>query len=297
MQTTFSDDQSRQEHIPDSGVPEASLPEPGTRCTEVLSDTLEGYAGIQQANFDIESGKLNIQFDPRVLSREQAVRLVHESGKQASLRVLQCRSRGPQACAACVGEMGDTLVKHYRRIGEMPVPAIRFQPGTQTGAIEVNLNHASLLSAESMSVENITRDRPVTLPEQPTGLPREKAEIILTVFNAVFGLSAFAASQLLPQANLAWILWGLSYLSGGYYGLMDGIGALKEKRLDVNLLMILAALGAAAIGSPAEGAILLFLFSLSNTLQSFAMGRSRKAIEKLLDLRPPTANVRRGSRV
>jgi Cd2+/Zn2+-exporting ATPase len=61
--------------------------------------------------------------------------------------------------------------------------------------------------------------------------------------------------------------------------------------------MILAALGAAFVGQPAEGAALLFLFSLSNTLQTFAMGRSRKAIEKLLDLRPPVATVRRGSRL
>lgn len=61
--------------------------------------------------------------------------------------------------------------------------------------------------------------------------------------------------------------------------------------------MILAALGAAIIGQPAEGAVLLFLFSLSNTLQTYAMGRSRKAIEKLLDLRPAIATVRRGSRL
>lgn len=61
--------------------------------------------------------------------------------------------------------------------------------------------------------------------------------------------------------------------------------------------MILAALGAAFIGSPAEGAALLFLFSLSNALQAYAMDRSRRAIEKLLDLRPKVATVRRGSRL
>ncbi len=78
---------------------------------------------------------------------------------------------------------------------------------------------------------------------------------------------------------------------------MASIKALKEKTLNVDLLMILAALGAAAIGQPAEGAMLLFLFSLSNTLQTYAMDRSRKAIEKLLDLRPAQATVRRGSRL
>ncbi|MFM8877243.1 MAG: heavy metal translocating P-type ATPase, partial [Anaerolineae bacterium] len=104
-------------------------------------------------------------------------------------------------------------------------------------------------------------------------------------------------------AGLGWdpsLIFGLyfvSYVTGGWFGVMASIEALKEKTLNVDLLMILAALGAAAIGQPAEGATLLFLFSLSNTLQTYAMDRSRKAIEKLLDLRPAQAAVRRGSRL
>jgi Cd2+/Zn2+-exporting ATPase len=86
-------------------------------------------------------------------------------------------------------------------------------------------------------------------------------------------------------------------MSGGYYGLLDSLSLLRQRRLDVNLLMILAALGAAVIGQPAEGVVLLFLFSLSNTLQTYAMDRSRRAIGKLLDLRPSVATVRRGSRL
>ena len=92
-------------------------------------------------------------------------------------------------------------------------------------------------------------------------------------------------------------LYLVAYSAGGWFGLIASLKALKEKTINVDLLMILAAVGAAAIGQPAEGAMLLFLFSLSNTLQSFAMDRSRKAIEKLLDLRPAQATVRRGSRL
>ncbi|HHH41335.1 MAG TPA: cadmium-translocating P-type ATPase [Chloroflexi bacterium] len=122
-------------------------------------------------------------------------------------------------------------------------------------------------------------------------------EIIFTIVNGLTGLAAFLGARLglgpLPVA----LLYTIAYGTGGYYGLMDGLELLRERRLDVNLLMILAALGAALIGQPAEGAALLFLFSLSNTLQTYAMGRSRQAIEKLLDLRPAVATVRRGSRL
>ena len=71
---------------------------------------------------------------------------------------------------------------------------------------------------------------------------------------------------------------------------------LRERKLDVDLLMVLAALGAASIGQAADGAILLFLFSLSNTLQDWAMGRTRNAIGALMDLNPEGATVRRDGR-
>src|SRR5439155_854344 len=72
--------------------------------------------------------------------------------------------------------------------------------------------------------------------------------------------------------------------------------SLARSRFDVNLLMILAALGAGAIGYVFEGAVLMFLFSLSNTLEVYTMGRTRHALRALLKLRPARALVRRGGR-
>jgi Zn2+/Cd2+-exporting ATPase len=266
-----------------------------SRCTDVLSDTLTGYAGIEKANLDLENGTLNIAYDPRVLTREQAVHLIQKSGRQASSRVMQCRQKGQAACAACAGQMGEQLAEHYRRLADLSTPATHFRVGQQSGIIEVHLNHHTVIEHETSEVgTDITEQEPAS---RSGGLAREKAEILLTVMNALFGIAAYISSLTASNPLLTGILWGGSYAAGGYYGLLDGVQTLREKRLDVNLLMILAALGAAKIGQPAEGALLLFLFSLSNTLQSFAMDRSRRAIERLLDLRPPVASVRRGSRV
>ena len=89
-------------------------------------------------------------------------------------------------------------------------------------------------------------------------------------------------------------LYVAAYLTGGWFGVQAGIEDLRHGVVNVDLLMVLAALGAGAIGQWREGAILLFLFSLSNTLQTYAMGRSRQAIRALMDLRPDEALVRRG---
>lgn len=86
----------------------------------------------------------------------------------------------------------------------------------------------------------------------------------------------------------------VAFAAGGYSGLTGAIEEAKEGRLDIDFLMIAAALGAALIGEWEEGALLLFLFTLSGALEEFAMDRTRRAIEALAELRPEVALVRRG---
>jgi len=95
--------------------------------------------------------------------------------------------------------------------------------------------------------------------------------------------------------ELPWLrnsLWGLAFLAGGVPSAIKALRSLlQERKLDVDLLMVVAALGAASVGQAGDGAILLFLFSLSNALQSWAMNRTRRAIEALIALHPEGANV------
>jgi Cd2+/Zn2+-exporting ATPase len=87
----------------------------------------------------------------------------------------------------------------------------------------------------------------------------------------------------------------IAFAAGGYSGVMGAWEQARQGRFDIDFLMIAAAFGAAAIGDWPEGALLLFLFTLSGALETFAMGRTRKAIESLAKLRPDVATVRRGS--
>lgn len=85
----------------------------------------------------------------------------------------------------------------------------------------------------------------------------------------------------------------LSYIFGGWYGIQEAYESAREKKINVDMLMILSAIGAATVNQWHEGATLLFLFSLSNVLQTYAMDRSRNAIKALLKLRPNEATVLR----
>lgn len=93
------------------------------------------------------------------------------------------------------------------------------------------------------------------------------------------------------SALVGHILFGLGYLAGGWMAAKESFDGLREYRLDVNVLMTLAAIGAAIIGRWAEGGTLIFLFSLSNTLEHYALERTKDAVRALMDLRPAEARL------
>ncbi len=95
----------------------------------------------------------------------------------------------------------------------------------------------------------------------------------------------------------AWVPFGLflvAYFFGGYYTVTEAIEKLRSGKFEIDFLMIVASAGAATLGAWAEGALLLFLFSIGHSLEGFAMGRAKQAIEALGHLAPRTARVRRG---
>jgi Cd2+/Zn2+-exporting ATPase len=86
-----------------------------------------------------------------------------------------------------------------------------------------------------------------------------------------------------------------AYFFGGFFTVREAIENLRLKKFEIDTLMLVAAAGAAALGAWAEGALLLFLFSLGHSLEHYAMGRAKRAIEALAELAPRTALRRRGA--
>ena len=111
--------------------------------------------------------------------------------------------------------------------------------------------------------------------------------------------AALLAGWLLQRAGAGPWSWGacygVSFAVAGWEPTLEGLRALRRGRLDIDFLMIAAAVGASVIGEYAEGAMLLVLFSLGHGLEHYAMGQARKAIRALGRLTPTTAWVRRGT--
>ena len=121
---------------------------------------------------------------------------------------------------------------------------------------------------------------------------------ILTGLSLVGLVVGFVIEHFVELGVAALACYLVAYVSGGLFPMRDAYESALERVVDVNVLMVTAAIGAAAIGFWHEGATLMFLFSLSATLENYAMARTRRAVQALMELRPEMARVvRRGESV
>jgi Zn2+/Cd2+-exporting ATPase len=113
----------------------------------------------------------------------------------------------------------------------------------------------------------------------------------------LLGAAALAIHNHLALVGI--ILLVLAYLTGGYASAIEGLTTLwQEQELDVDLLMIVAALGAAALGwwqrdfdLAIDGAVLILIFAISGVLESYAMDRTERSIQSLMSLTPDSARL------
>ncbi|WP_218154122.1 heavy metal translocating P-type ATPase [Nonomuraea pusilla] len=119
----------------------------------------------------------------------------------------------------------------------------------------------------------------------PGSLPEVRWAITATVLFAAAGVCQLAGAP-------SWLWWGLylaCYAAGGWEPGLAGLRALRERTLDVDLLMVVAAIGAAAIGQVFDGALLIVIFATSGALEAVATKRTADSVRSLLDLAPERA--------
>jgi Cd2+/Zn2+-exporting ATPase len=135
-------------------------------------------------------------------------------------------------------------------------------------------------------------------PQHLTKFTKEHTDILAAL---ICGLLLFFGWFALHLGWLGWamLLLSTAYVIGGYESAREGLTTLiKEKELDVDLLMIVAAVGAASLGLwrreyhlIIDGAILILIFAISGALESYAMRRTERSIRSLMSLTPDTARV------
>jgi len=119
---------------------------------------------------------------------------------------------------------------------------------------------------------------------------KNQAELVLAITCCVFWVVGFILDLAFGLENIATALFIGTYLTGGFFKTKEGLEALfKEKEFSTDFLMVIAAVGAAAIGYWEEGAMLIAIFAVSGALETYTFNKSHKEISALMDLQPEEA--------
>jgi Zn2+/Cd2+-exporting ATPase len=128
--------------------------------------------------------------------------------------------------------------------------------------------------------------RDVEFFEHAEEIDEWKAQLVAAVLCGVFGLGAWFLHRHHSSAILGYVL---AYLAGSWHTAQEVWERLRKGAIDVHFLMLAVAVGSASIGAWGEGAMLLFLFSLSGALEHFALGRTQREIRALFREAPKFA--------
>lgn len=168
--------------------------------------------------------------------------------------------------------------------------------------VELNFGASKLTVDGNVSIEELERagafDHIRVYPEKakvehiPFYKRRQTIETAISFVLLIAGvILSFKTSEGNPWAIG---LFGSSMLVGGYHMFRTGLMNLSRLEFDMKTLMTIAVIGAAIIGEWREGAVVVFLFAISEALESFSMNKARQSIRSLMDLAPARALIQRG---
>lgn len=134
---------------------------------------------------------------------------------------------------------------------------------------------------------------PIEEARKETPKPKVGRELIRTVISGIALLAAYVAERIGGSANLFIPLYVVAVVAGGWGNARKAFYSLPRLNFNMSVLMTIAVIGAMAIGEFGEGAIVAFLYSVSEMLESWTLERARRSIRQLMDLAPKVARIRR----
>jgi Cd2+/Zn2+-exporting ATPase len=256
-------------------------------CLRRLEISLQGQKGISRAHLERDKSPVDLclHYDPNAISLTQVKRLAERSGAQI------------------INRFHHTLVPIEGMDCSDCARVIEHSVGRMEGVLTVSVNYASQKmnvefdqhKTDRAAIEKRVRSLGYEIPvEGFRSWYKENRELLFSLTAGLLVLTGWVGLTFTglpsPAATAFYIA---AYIFGGWDISRHAWHALKERHFDTDLLMVMAALGAAILGEFFEGALLLFLFSLGHVLEERALDRARAAVRALADLAPKTALVRR----
>ncbi len=270
------------------------IPDEKDECVARLENILRGKSGIEKVHTVERDGKvlLCLHYNPQIIPLAQVERLAQTTGAQITAQfehgVFSFTKPGSED--AYIG-IEDELKK---------VP----------GVLSVSVNTAAQIlriewekpKLDKQAVERLLIEKKLLMPPPKDAGSRpiwsRNKELFLSLGGGLFLLLGFVLESFEAQRYVTIPLYLISYILGAFDLVQHAIKDIRKGHFDfdIDLLMLLAAIGAAVLGEWAEGGLLLFLFSMAHALEHYALDKARSAIKALGELAPQKARLRRNGK-
>ena len=298
------------------------VPDGKDRCVHKLIEVLEGTDGVDKVH--VSEGEENpvpclcFHYDPEKTSIEKIQSLAEQAGaaitKKFGHKLMEVEGIRHVRHARAIerGLLGETGILEASISGSGMV-RVEFDTSKTNGdkILEVLERQGLGIPDPSVEAARFLRQwkgpeaRPANTeehhhheghghPHSHAGFFGRNTELAFSIVSGALLAIGFGAGLVLPT-SFPWDLlcYAAAYFFGGYFTAREAIQTLLKGGFEIDFLMLVAAIGAAFLGKWAEGALLLFLFSMGHALEHYAMDKAKKSIAALAGLAPKTALLKR----
>ena len=287
-------------------------PDERDACVTRIITTLENKKGIDRVHinpaYNGTPARLCFHYNPEIISLTEVNRLAQKEGAAITERFGHILIEVTGIRQPRHARILEAKIKDFKGVLSCSVAASGFiqlefdkSQSTEKNVLDgIRKLHLHIKNAENLNDSH---------GEEPSrhahahghkhgGIFGERTELIFAIICGIFLAAGFGFSFVAAwPATVSIALYLVAYFFGGFYTSKEAAAGISKGRFEIDFLMLVAALGAAALGHWGEGALLLFLFSLGHALEHYAMQKARKSIAALAHLTPKTALLKEGEHI
>jgi len=259
-------------------------------CVESVEKALRQLEGVDDVRVDVVGERVTVEYSGGKLARGDLESAIHRVGYRVKDGSPARREIFEVEGMDCADEV--RLIEG--RLGKLPcVARLRFDLVNRRLTVEGEISAGEVERAiASLGM----RARLEAEERSAVSWWERRGRFVLAAVAGVSWALSLAADHLLGADAVAAALAIAAIVAGGWHIVPRGIRAARNRALDMNFLMSIAAFGALSIGEYAEAASAMFLFAVAQLLETYSMDRARNAIKSLMDLSPAEAMVVRDGR-
>lgn len=274
------------EHIEEYNIKGMDCPS----CAATIEKSLQKTEGIHFAKVSYSTGKLAVGAERNEIYDQipkEVRKLGFEAEPVSQPTNLETYKIEGMDCSSCA----KTIEKHLSKNMNVTEVHVNFSTGN------MNVGHSTTSKEIVKEVQRAGFDAALQTKDLSERKEKPSFSFSATALSGTLLAFGFVGSFIALPSFWVTVFYALAILIGGWKPSRSAFYAIKSGSLDMNVLMASAAIGAAIIGEWFEGAMVVWLFALGNTLQNRSIERTRESIRSLMNLAPSEATVKEGGQL